>query len=174
MFKPDFYRAKTEAEKIIVQNGITEPVVPVFELAEKFDYKIKFFSPEGDLNQVAGVTQPESKTIFVNQSDPVYRQSFTIAHELGHIVLGHSPNKYGVLLRNTHKETTDEEKEANAFAAYLLMPDSLLKETMKKYSLTEKNIEILAGIFGVSNEAMRNRLKFFKQKGIVALSFSSR
>lgn len=167
MPKPDFQKVKAEAEKMIEQNGITEPVVPVFQLAENLGYKITFFPSEGELSKVAGITRPDSKIIFVNQADPVYRQSFTIAHELGHIVLGHTPDKFGLLLRNTHIETTDEEKEANAFAAYLLMPDSLLKETMRKYNLDEKNIEILAGIFGVSNEAMRNRLKFFKRKQLV-------
>ncbi len=161
MSKANFERAKKEAEKIILANDITEPVVPVFEIAEKLQYIIKFFPSKGELSNVAGVTRPETREIFVNQEDPVYRQSFTVAHELGHIILGHAPNKYGVLLRNTNIETTDEEKEANAFAAYLLMPDVLLRETMKKYHLDKDNLEMLAGIFGVSKEAMRHRMKFF-------------
>jgi len=160
---PDYKKAKEKAEEVIAHHSITEPVVPVFDLADKLGYKIKFFPSEGELAQVAGITDPKSNTIFVNKEDPIYRQSFTVAHELGHIILEHDPNQYGVFLRNTHVETTDEEKEANAFASYLLMPDALLKQTMDKYHLSEKDTELLAGIFGVSPEAMRFRLLRYKK-----------
>jgi len=162
MTNPIYPAAKSKAEEIIASNGITEPVVPVFEIAEKEGYAIKFFTSEGELAKVAGFTDPKSKTIYVNQSDPVYRQSFTVAHELGHLVLGHKPNEYGVLLRNTNIATNDIEKQANAFAAYLLMPDALIKDIMTKYKLDETRTDLLAGIFGVSTDAMRYRLKRYQ------------
>lgn len=48
-------------------------------------------------------------------------QRFTIAHEIGHI-----------LLKHFEKETKNTEKEANMFAARLLMPMAILKECKVK------------------------------------------
>lgn len=163
MSEPNYTRAKELASQVLSDRRITEPVVPVFEIAEQMGYAIRFFDPAGKLSRVAGMTEPEKKIIWVNRNDPAYRQSFTVAHELGHICLNHDPRKYGVYenvhLREANTEMTTEEKEANAFAAALLMPPNLLRETMRQYRLTDAHAEILAGIFGVSSEAMRYQLK---------------
>lgn len=159
MSHPNYNEARKKAEELIVARGITEPVVPIFEIAEDNGCTIRFFRPTGELLRVAGFTDTKTKTIYVNESDPAYRQSFTVAHELGHLILGHGSNEYGVLLRNTHIETTPIEKEANAFASYLLMPEALLRKIMGQYNLDKNQVELLAGIFGVSSQAMKFRLQ---------------
>lgn len=101
-----------------------------------------------------------SIVIFVNDDDPPNRQTFTIAHELGHKLLGHNPNEYGVLFRRqVFGENPPVEKEANWFAANLLVPEEMLRRIQKKYDLTERDTEVLAGIFGVSREMIQYRIK---------------
>ena len=61
--------------------------------------------------------------IFYNQSRPVCRQRFTVAHELGHLALGHS----GPLLHRTAgRPDSPAERAANSFAADLLSPPCVL------------------------------------------------
>lgn len=154
----DYEKAKLEAKNLLEKYYIKDPAVPVFELAQNLGYKIEFFKME-QLKDVAGFTDLDKKNIYINENDPSYRQSFTVAHELGHIVLQHQPDKVGVLFRNTNIPTTDEEKEANAFAANLLMPKPFILKVMKEYNLNKEDVNILAGIFGVSPQAMGHQLE---------------
>lgn len=93
---------------------------------------------------------------------PAFRQLFTVAHELGHYFLGHKPNEYGVYRRqpvlDNQKPTI--EREADCFAANLLMPNSMIKAEFARYPfLRTIGPSIMAAKFGVSNSAMFNRLK---------------
>lgn len=66
--------------------------------------------------------------VIVNESSPRTRQKFTLAHELGHIIipwhLGTIVDEIDISNRNTAtgKQYRDFEKEANRFASELLMP----------------------------------------------------
>lgn len=62
--------------------------------------------------------------IFYNQSRPAGRQRFTVAHELGHLLLGHT----GPLVnREPHPGDSPTERAANHFAANLLAPACVLR-----------------------------------------------
>ncbi|OGJ78095.1 hypothetical protein A2412_03290 [Candidatus Peribacteria bacterium RIFOXYC1_FULL_58_8] len=155
--------AKDKAAEILRQYEIEEPIIPITRLAEKHGLTVKVLQFPETLRDVAGFFDPEQKIIFVNRADPPNRQTFTIAHELGHFILGHKPNEYGVLPRYPRpKEDNPIEKEANCFAASLLVPLDMLKKIMKQYSLnkTDADQELLAGIFGVSTDVIKFRLKW--------------
>lgn len=88
--------------------------------------------------------------LFYNDSESISsaRQRFTIAHEIGHIVLGHlkfrcklNPDQYQVL-----------EKEANAFARNLLMP--------VPFPINWTDVETVSEFFKVSKKAAWVRLQF--------------
>lgn len=74
------------------------------------------------------------------------RRSFTLAHEVGHIYLGHE------------RDGPDDEAEANHFAAQLLLPSALVYELLKHHDFKLTPDE-LALIFGVSKQAAATRLK---------------
>ncbi len=60
--------------------------------------------------------------IYYNDAKPIHRVRFTIAHEIGHILLGHL-SKGETLHRNTELDTQDfKEQQANIFARDILMP----------------------------------------------------
>ncbi|MFC5409129.1 ImmA/IrrE family metallo-endopeptidase [Larkinella bovis] len=118
----------------------------------------------------------EKAQIGYSNNNKPNRQRFTIAHELGHYVLGHqrkgvfvdTPDKYFTILFRDENSSTGEflqEREANAFAAALLMPKEIILEIMKNILdycdfREEENdvVKELAKRFGVSIQAMSFRL----------------
>lgn len=110
------------------------------------------------------IIQISDKTgILYNQNDSEHRQRFTVAHELGHFMMNHSMGVSREEIINL-KNKLKIEKEANIFAAELLMPKQLIIDTQKnnKYKPQE-----LANIFNVSELALwfkiesDNLIKYF-------------
>lgn len=119
---------------------------------------------EGDFSDkdIAAALDRANKTIFVSASDKIERKSFSIAHEIGHYKL-HKDIETDLFYRSqaTHLLSPEEnqiETAANWFAASLLMPEKLIKEFWE----IVKDVEKLSKIFGVSQSAMRYRLKYLK------------
>lgn len=109
--------------------------------------------------KVAGFCDFHAGRLYVNAGDQINRQTFTIAHELGHWILHRQyfeqhPERYRILPRFQRTEGTDPfEQEANCFAANLLVPKRLL------LPVKHASVAALASIFAVSREMMENRLK---------------
>ncbi len=115
-------------------------------------------------------------TIGFNATHHPVRQRFTIAHELGHYELKHErgglfvdehQKQFSLFYRDENSSTGEQlqEREANAFAAALLMPKELLIQEMKghEFDLTADDPENsplikLAQKFGVSLQAMTYRI----------------
>lgn len=93
---------------------------------------------ESDL-EIDGVSRMSSNGIFFIQykkNIPEVRKRFTVAHELGHIVLEHisfdgSCSQYS---------NNSQEKEANTFANALLVPKDDLKSFLKNGGNTIENV----------------------------------
>lgn len=162
--EPDYKRAKETAIKIIKDNDIIEPPIDITRLVKKYIGNIIYFSSShltDEYKNVSGFIDFPNNTIYLNTDDIIQRQVFTLAHELGHFILHKNlyekyPEKYNIFLRNV-EINTKEEKEANCFAAELLVPKTFLQNFKKKYRfVTTAN---LAVIFGVSYEMMQNREK---------------
>ncbi len=125
-------------------------------------------------------TDDGKKVVVVNNGHHPNRQRFTIAHELGHLLLGHDKSLNYTEVENSDDQNTSQilfrddkasegfdwrEIEANHFAASLLMPRKLLnyqiEEITKNKSecyLSELDVCNLAKIFGVSPISMSIRL----------------
>lgn len=93
--------------------------------------------------------------IVINQDNPLTRKRFTCAHELAHYFLHHTGDELEFLdMRSTVKNK--KEREADTFAAELLMPADILRN--EHASLLFPTVEELAKRFGVSQQSMRIRL----------------
>lgn len=94
-------------------------------------------------------------TVGVNALHHPNRQRFTIAHEIGHYLLHRDvgPFEDGLLFRR-EAQFNPREREANEFAALLLMPEM---ETQNVYR-QNGNILDVAKAFGVSRQAAQYRL----------------
>ncbi len=88
----------------------------------------------------------ESVVIGSNQNINYFRKRFTIAHELGHFLLKHLIKEHEI----NFYDKDPQEKEANQFAAELLMPLEFIKVDFKN----NPNIEALSVKYLVSKEAM--------------------
>jgi len=116
------------------------------------------------------VWQKGRPIIGVNARHSLNRQRFTIAHEIGHIVLHpqltlHIDDTFAVKLRSDKSRRGDDadEKEANLFAAELLMPGDLLTGDIRRMGVRdlhdEQRIVELAKSYRVSTQAMTIRLQ---------------
>jgi len=111
--------------------------------------------------------------ILILGSDHYYRKRFTMAHELAHFVLHKdSIDRLGSISDSTQYQsegiTEEQEREANAYAAEILMPEDKVREIFdetyrnqngKEQNTKEQNtIEEMSKMFQVSPRAMRLRL----------------
>lgn len=118
------------------------------------------------------VLKDSVSVIVVNKLHHVHRQRFTIAHELGHFLLHRNENKVfidttPVFFRDTVSSEGQKQQEidANAVAAALLMPEQTVKDLMNNKVLDafdDAAIHRLAKRFGVSVQAMTIRLTKLK------------
>ena len=97
---------------------------------------------------------PGKPVIAVNSSRPLCRRRFSVAHEIGHYLLGHNSLSFSESGGGMIKRESRQERAANAFAAEFLMPKKLLAREAHKYSLRG-----LARRYLVSMQAMEIRLK---------------
>lgn len=164
-------RAKIQAlvENLLDQNGVKEAPVPLTKLAKACGARIFVDSLEGDLSGFLFRDKKQS-VIGVNTQHSAARQNFTIAHELGHLLLHdqeqlHVDHEFRVRLRSSvSSQGTDEaEREANLFAASLLMPKLFLEHDLEDREyvdlLDDDFLGDLARKYCVSTQALVNRLK---------------
>lgn len=152
----NYKTAKDAANKTIVSNDITAPPIPLEDIANSEGLTVAVATFKD--NSISGFIDFEKKMIIVNQYDSPSRQKFTIAHELGHWILHQEELECNrdliVFYRKAIKGETDPlEREANCFAANLLVPDSFLKKFLDQ-SKTNKD---LANIFQVSESVIAYR-----------------
>ena len=138
----------------IILNGnwdLSLPVNPV-DIAQKLGLQVYYGS---DMENLAGYFDQEKNSIYINETDTLSRQRFSIAHEIGHAVLGHgsSPRRNDVTYSKfTYKK---KENEANRFATSLLMPEVAVRTCIEQSNM---KFPELCKTFGVSERAMGIRL----------------
>ncbi|HEX6204859.1 MAG TPA: ImmA/IrrE family metallo-endopeptidase [Solirubrobacterales bacterium] len=128
-----------------------------------------------DQGRLSGMLDPKEMVVWVDRGEARRspgRRRFTIAHEIGHLVLHASDAGKAFYDRPADIREIDEkpaggglpelgrrEREANAFARELLMPEPLVSEQAQA---TGFNLPALANRFEVSVPAMRLRLRLLK------------
>jgi Zn-dependent peptidase ImmA (M78 family) len=156
-------------DELLSENDVKEAPVPVSAIARAKGARIFFDRLEGDMSGF--LYRDASQTVIgVNTIHSKTRQNFTIAHEIGHLLLHeqeqmHVDREFRVRLRDdVSSQGSDEaEREANLFAASLLMPKEFLKKDLRKEDYVDLlDDAFLRGVgrkYGVSTQALVNRLK---------------
>ena len=110
-------------------------------IKENLDKLITYFEINEDKTIYGFSTFDEASQRFVIYVDDLNakenKQRFSIAHEIGHIVLNHRENSY------------ENEKEADYFAGYLLCPDCVCIND-KIFAKIKSGIKYLMSWFGIS------------------------
>jgi Zn-dependent peptidase ImmA (M78 family) len=141
--------------------------VPVEKLAALISAEIVLQPFSGEISGIVHRNVDGSAVIGVNSSESIQRQRFTIAHELGHLLLHadeqlHIDKNFPIGLRSgiSGQAVDENEIEANQFAATLLMPSELIAEDIKPFVGKDVLVAIrkLAKKYIVSEQAMSIRL----------------
>lgn len=168
MVKRSMRTLEEKANTLLRDYDTTEPPVPVSKIAEHLGAEIREAPGDSD---VSGMLFRDGRSIVIgiNTAHHDNRQRFTIAHEIGHLVLHRSP----VYLDTVHHRDTraalgtdDEEIEANQFAASLLMPASFIRRDLEDgrfnvddlHAGDDVSLRKLAERYKVSTRAMTLRL----------------
>jgi len=181
--EPRFYIRKQAIQNLVIDllnkfNLNDTSPVPVEDIVRQLGIELQYVANTDD--QLSGFIYRDAttgKTILgVNADHSENRQRFTIAHELGHfllhpldeVLIDRKGYGYGYgRLRSLDSSSGEfkEEREANLFAAELLMPEAILRK--KAYEATpfdfieeddDNIIRTLASDFGVSPQSLTIRL----------------
>lgn len=157
---------RSRARQLLEEAGVDGPPVPVDLVAEVAGAEIRREPLDTDLSgllhEIDGIT-----IIGVNSAHPKMRQRFTIAHEIGHLVL-HGNGPFVDRQFPTYKRDPDsasgeiaDEIQANMLAAELLMPYAWIKRDVRSRQFDiddDSAIQDLARRYQVSGAAMSFRL----------------
>jgi len=149
------------ANELLEKAGVSAPPVDVDALAERCGTLVLYRPFSDSLSGLVFAIQ-NTATIGINELHSTNRRRFSLAHELGHFVLGHhrGSGENGDALHIDAGEGNPPgfdwraERAANDFAAELLMPRKLMSEA---FGMSQDPSE-LADQFQVSELAMGYRL----------------
>ncbi len=172
--RPGVEKAYSNAYNLLEQYGIDKPPVNVENIAERLGVVIARHHFAGSESGFA-LRDGQQCIIGVNTRTSRKRQRFSIAHEIGHLMLHEGTplivdHNIRIDRRNEVSSigTDSQEIEANAFGAALLMPHKFVIDHVKDFVARinesgggfsrDQFIAELARDFDVSTEAMGFRL----------------
>lgn len=165
-------------ERFFVESALRLVELPELSRARVYDYLLAKGTLPPDLREdedLAGFLHLRGSfgSVFVNASDPIPRRRFTAGHEFGHFML-HRDSMQGeasfgdnpsTVIEIENEEAAVMERQANRFAAEILMPPQICKaradafrQTYKVCPRTPFAYQLAAELL-VSPEAMRYRLR---------------
>jgi Zn-dependent peptidase ImmA (M78 family) len=155
--------------QLLEKNDQTKPPIDVLAIARGERAQVVHHALGSDVSGVL-IRNDDRILLGVNSAHHPRRQRFTIAHELGHLVL-HPGRPYTVdspVRLNWRNDlsslaTDQEEIAANKFAAELLMPEGMIRSAVRALATPrvpneDQILGRLAREFDVSVEAMSFRL----------------
>jgi Zn-dependent peptidase ImmA (M78 family) len=145
----DYQNSRDMAWRILLQENVTELPVKVGDLCRQMGIKIAYYDCLDDDDGKSTIIDGQP-WILIAKDKPVQRQRFTCAHELGHILLGHT-GKYKLVNREPSSGDNPIEQEANVFASRLLAPACVL------WKLNARTPEEIATLCDISYQAAEFR-----------------
>lgn len=173
--KPRYSLARRRARQLLEEGAVTGAPVPLEQLAESCRASIRYEPFDGEVSGMVHCLRSGGGVIGVNSEHSRTRQRFTIAHELGHLLL-HSDEEFHIdekrpLARRDEVSSLavdPREIEANQFAAELLMPEAFVRESVDALVAEDSDVTVeeaidkLARAYQVSTIAMTHRLTNLK------------
>lgn len=162
---PDWTLVEDEVTTLLAVHGVYDAPVPLDAMIRSQSLQVQFGHFPESQSDVAGFIRLSERKIYINAADAPRRQTFTIAHELGHWMLHRAlldahPEMYRVLKRDKPAASHSAlEQEANGFAGRLLVPRRLLDHYWRRATV-RPDVFTLARIFSVSEDVIRFRLQF--------------
>jgi len=136
------------ARKILQDTKLVEVPVPIEKIVDHYGFRVAYLDQPPD--QFSGILHRGKKAIGINKNHHLFRQRFSLAHELGHYFLEHPDAEEEIPDSENSTLFTCYEKEADEFAGELLVPKDLLKQTFSKIP----DIDSLRSKFQVSQQVI--------------------
>lgn len=158
---------KLSEQYAVINRHIVQVPVNVQALAQELGVTVRYAYLDEDISGMLEKTSDDDFIISVNATHPKTRQRFTIAHELGHYMLHRGLVGDGLDDDRAYRSTSagryhntaigpQEERQANHFAANILMPRRMIERVQQGEGLNSP--AALARMFGVSEHSMCIRL----------------
>jgi Zn-dependent peptidase ImmA (M78 family) len=140
--------------------------IDAFDIAAKRGIFLAF-RPLNKLG-AAIVHEGDSAGIIVNSNHPLSRQRYSVAHELGHLFFKHHTTlDLNDIFESGSPPKTDEEKLAESFASWFLMPPGLIDDYAARRGIerivTREQVYQLALFLGTSYESTAHHLRNSKR-----------
>ena len=114
----DYKIARDRAWQCLIETRVNKLPINLKEVFSYYNINLKTFVNSDDEAFI------KNNTVYFNNNLNFKRVRFTLAHELGHVLLNHENLTHTVHTENNNRE----EYQANIFARGLLMPAIVLKE----------------------------------------------
>lgn len=155
----DHQRAAIAATGLRQDLGLPEnSAVDLKKVTERLGIRVRKI----DLGEeIEGVSKSKgNKHLVVLKPAPysIQKERFTLAHEIGHILIHHGSHYCKTECFNTFSTQSDVEQEANAFAEELLLPKRVMLESLKNKDFSWRLICQIADNYIVSASAAAIRL----------------
>lgn len=124
MEKGTVTQARERALFTLLQQGVHSLPIRTAQLCDKAGIVLRLYEPKDGNEGCCGIRYGIPR-IYINKNRNPERRRFTTAHEIGHVFCGHV-GKYGPLNRTRFGTGNAIEREADAFATELLMPECVL------------------------------------------------
>src|SRR5687768_12642303 len=140
-------RLRVKAEELLRAADLHAAPIPVDRLARRLGAELRYEPFEGDASGML-YREGDQIVIGVNALHPKTRQRFTIAHEIGHLVL----HRQNFFMNRNFRANRDgesstardpEEIAANQFAAEILMPARMLADDLAGRTIDPDSDEIV-------------------------------
>ncbi len=184
MLYQNYKIARNKAWKVLIECQINKLPLNLMEIIKFYNIKIKYYSQSNyiktlnyEIQKGDGFSRIENgqKIIYFNdKKGSKVRRRFTIAHELGHCLLGHLKDNNKTFYRNSEIDLPNnsiEEMQANVFARDILMPAIILHCTN---CINYKDIMKLCNVSETSAKIREERMKILEQKSKFCLNNSEK
>jgi Zn-dependent peptidase ImmA (M78 family) len=151
---------ESKAEEVLKKYGESPIPIQIEEIALRMNLKVSR-APSEEFSGLL-IRKDGHALIGINSNEAGVRQRFTIAHEIAHFVLHPAKDAFVDYRNKKGSARTSDERDADAFAAALLMPRIQLERDfsiLSKIGFSGEEISYLAKKYDVSEDAMKFRLK---------------
>ena len=154
----EYENPETRLAARLVERFALKPPVDILGLARRYA-RLRLVEFPVDVDGVSvGLKQAGRKpAIYVNSAMPARRVRFTIAHELGHVLIpwhvGSIVDELEIDESEEHSRYWQMEKEANRFAADLLMPPAWARKILRQATQISHAVDQIAEAADVSVDA---------------------
>ena len=155
----NYQNARDQVWALLIQQNIRELPVRVSGICRDLGMSVKTLDDAKSDGYSAVVDG--RPVIVISTACTVQRQRFTLAHELGHVILGHV-DRYRLINREPSPDDNPIEQAANVFASRLLAPACVL------WGCNAKTPEQIAELCDISLQAATyraERMKLLYERG---------